>query len=58
MMREKCRACKYYSLVYSPVYKSYIEDCTYTGDCRKDGCKDAYEPRKETNDDRETKGDA
>ena len=46
-MREKCRACKHYGLVYSPVYKSYIEDCKYTGDCRRDGCKGAYEARKD-----------
>ena len=44
MMSEKCHKCKNYILEYAPVYSAYVEGCKAENN-RKDGCKDAYEPK-------------
>ena len=45
MGREKCKLCKHYTLEYSPVYRTYISGCSYTGPDRSDGCKGAYKQK-------------
>lgn len=44
MMSEKCHKCKNYILEYAPIYSAYVEGCKAENN-RKDGCKDAYEPK-------------
>ena len=45
MGREKCRACVYHTLDYSPIYSTYIEGCSYEGPKRNGGCDGIYKKK-------------